>query len=262
MDHQKLWQKWYLAVRIMPILLAVILLKIMAHIYGFEVMDLNQLFTSIVAGTIFLLGFLISGVLVDYKESEKAPTELSASVETLFDDGYTIYATNGSEQAKAFMSMQQDFASSLLDWFYRKERTRNMLNKLSSFSDYFATFEKAGVAPTFIVRMKNEQNNLRKLIIRVDNIRDTTFIASAYAVVEVLSLFLVVGMIILSIEPFHEALFFTILVTFLVSYMLSLIKDLDNPFDYPVRGESGTEVSLKPIRDLEERLRDKVAARK
>jgi hypothetical protein len=132
-----------------------------------------------------------------------------------------------------------------------------MLNKLSSFSDYFVAFQKAGVEPAYVVRMKNEQNNLRKLIIRVDNIRDTTFIASAYAVVEVLSLFLVVGMIILSIEPFHEALFFTILVTFLVSYMLSLIKDLDNPFDYQVRGESGTEVSLKPIRDLEERLKKK-----
>jgi hypothetical protein len=29
-----------------------------------------------------------------------------------------------------------------------------------------------------------------------------------------------------------------------------LIKDLDNPFDYVENGESGTEISLKPIHDL------------
>ena len=34
--------------------------------------------------------------------------------------------------------------------------------------------------------------------------------------------------------------------------MFLLIKDLDNPFDYSVKGESGTEISLKPIRDIED----------
>jgi hypothetical protein len=45
-------------------------------------------------------------------------------------------------------------------------------------------------------------------------------------------------------------LFFTLLVTFLISYMFLLIKDLDNPFDYAENGESGTEISLKPIHNL------------
>jgi hypothetical protein len=38
--------------------------------------------------------------------------------------------------------------------------------------------------------------------------------------------------------------------------MFYLIKDLDNPFDYSVNGESGTEISLKPIHDLELELQD------
>jgi hypothetical protein len=32
--------------------------------------------------------------------------------------------------------------------------------------------------------------------------------------------------------------------------MFLLIKDLDNPFEYSVHGESGTEISLRPIKDL------------
>jgi hypothetical protein len=36
--------------------------------------------------------------------------------------------------------------------------------------------------------------------------------------------------------------------------MVQLIKDLDNPFDYTTRGESGTEISLKPLHDLEREI--------
>ena len=33
--------------------------------------------------------------------------------------------------------------------------------------------------------------------------------------------------------------------------MFLLIKDLDNPFDYSNKVETGTEISLKPIHDIE-----------
>ena len=62
----------------------------------------------------------------------------------------------------------------------------------------------------------------------------------------------------IKIEPFYASLFITLLVTFLISYMFLLIKDLDNPFDYSVTGESGTEVSLKPLHDLESELKDSI----
>ena len=46
----------------------------------------------------------------------------------------------------------------------------------------------------------------------------------------------------------------SLLVSFLMVYMIFLIKDLDNPFEYLEHGESGTEVSIKPIHDLIKRL--------
>jgi hypothetical protein len=60
----------------------------------------------------------------------------------------------------------------------------------------------------------------------------------------------------MKIEPFHASLFFTLLVTFLITYMVFLIRDLDNPFDYGVRGEGGTEISLKPLHDHESVMLD------
>jgi hypothetical protein len=128
-----------------------------------------------------------------------------------------------------------------------------MLGKLHEMNNYFAQFEPLTQA-NFLTRMKNEQSNLRKMIIRVDNIRDLNFIQSAYAIVEVLVFFIVAGLLLMKLEPFYESLFFTGLVSFIILYMLFLIRDLDNPFDYSEHGENGTEVSLKPIHDLTNRI--------
>jgi hypothetical protein len=249
-------QKWSIAFKILPLVVMVGILKFLSHKFGLEIMELNALFTSLVAGTIFLIGFLISGVLSDYKESEKIPSELAASIRTLYDDTFTIYKLKNSETANQFMKFQRLFIKSLMDWFYKKGRTNILLNKISSMNDYFVEFDKDGVQANYIIKMKNEQNNIRKMILRIDTIRDTEFISSAYAIVEAMGFLTAFGLLIIKIEPFYASLFLTLLITFLISYMFLLIKDLDNPFDYCVKGECGTEVSLKPIHDLESEFED------
>jgi hypothetical protein len=62
------------------------------------------------------------------------------------------------------------------------------------------------------------------------------------------------GLIIIKIEPFYASLFLTLIISFLISYMFLLIKDLDNPFDYSVNGETGTEISLRHIHELKSDL--------
>jgi hypothetical protein len=104
--------------------------------------------------------------------------------------------------------------------------------------------------------LKNEQNNIRRIILRIHTIRDTEFVGSAYTIVETMGFLIAIGLVFIVIEPFYASLFFTMVVTFLISYMFFLIKDLDNPFDYSIHGESGTEISLKPIHDLKSALQD------
>jgi hypothetical protein len=251
-----LFQKWMIAFKVLPVLLVVVLLKFISHSLGYEVIALNSLFTSLVGGTIFLLGFLISGVLSDYKESEKIPSEFAASLETLYEESYFIYQSKKSKAAKQFMEYQRDFVSFLNEWFYKKQRTRFVLEKISNMNKYFIDLEKEGITAGYILRMKNEQNNIRKMVLRIHTVRDTDFISSAYAIVEALGGAIALGMVITKIEPFYESLLFTVLVTFLISYMFFLIKDLDNPFDYNSKGETGTEVSLKPIHDFEKKIKE------
>lgn len=244
---KKQWQKWSIAVKIIPLVLLIAGLKFVTHVYSFEVMDLNALFTSLVAGTIFLIGFLSSGVLSDYKESEKIPTEITASLKTLLDDTLTVYKSKDSQTALEFIEFQKNFVNSMLNWLYKIESTVSILDKISNMNIFFTKFDNEGIQAGYIIKMKNEQNAIRKMIMRIDTIRETDFVSTAYAIVEIMGGLISIGLIIIKIEPFYVSLFFTVIVTFLIYYMVFLIKDLDNPFDYSTNGEGGTEISLKPI---------------
>jgi len=61
--HYQRFQKWHLALKVLPVVILVIILKLLAHQFGLEFISLNPLFTGIVTANIFLLGFLIAGVL-------------------------------------------------------------------------------------------------------------------------------------------------------------------------------------------------------
>ncbi|NTV23287.1 MAG: hypothetical protein HGA85_02845 [Nanoarchaeota archaeon] len=249
----KYFGKWNIAIEVMPIVILACVFKILTHNNSWEILSLSPLFTSILAATTFLIGFLITGVISDYKESEKIPGDLAASLEVIHDETSQIAMTKQSKEAKAFLLFQLDFISSLKRWFFKREETGKIFDKLNSMNNHFAKLE-AQTQVAYISRMKQEQSNIRKMVSRINTLRDTQFAATAYAIAEFLAFFLVVGMITVKIEPFYESMFFLIIVTFLVWYMILLIKDFDNPFEYAGHGEQGSEISLKPIHDLEKRL--------
>lgn len=253
MQPSMFFKKWHLSLQIIPILGGVFVLKLLFHTQNWEFITLNALFTSLIAGTTFLIGFLVTGVISDYKESEKIPGELAASLESLFGEARILAHNQTNKDTLAFLENCQILPTRIIDWFHKRERTRAILGHLNQLDSHFAQLEPITQA-NFLTRMKNEQSAVRRMIIRVDNIRDLSFIPSAYAIAEVLAFFVVVGLLVLRLDPFHEALFFTLLVSFLMVYMIFLIKDLDNPFNYAGRRPWGTAVSIKPLHDLSERI--------
>jgi hypothetical protein len=247
--------RWKLAIKVAPFILVIIIIKFIIHSLGYEFLALNSLFTAIISANIFLIGFLISGVLVDYKESEKLPGDLSASLETMADEGLIIYKNKKSIEAKNYLNKLADFNKSIVGWFYKKEKTNNLMQKLCSFNDDFLLFENQTQA-NFIVRLKQEQNNIRKIINRIHTIRETNFIASGYAIVEIITFVLVIGLLFIKMDPFYESIFFVSFVSFILIYMIFFIKDLDNPFGYYEEDCLVDEVSLKPVLDSQKRIEE------
>jgi hypothetical protein len=249
-----LHSRWRLAFKTIPFVVVIVLIKFSIHYFGYEFLTLNSLFTAIISANIFLIGFLISGVLVDYKESEKLPGDLSASLETMADEGLIIYKNKKSQEAKNYLLKLSHFNKSLVSWFYKKEKTNILMEKLLSFNDDFLAFESQTQA-NFIVRLKQEQNLIRKMINRIHTIRETSFLGTGYAIAEIITFILVMGLIFIKMDPFYESIFFISFVSFILIYMIYFIKDLDNPFGYYEGTDNLVEeVSLKPILDSQNRI--------
>jgi len=69
--------------RVFAVVALILGAKVITHLLAFEPISLNALFSGIIAANVFLMGFLLSGVLADYKESERLPGELSACLENM-----------------------------------------------------------------------------------------------------------------------------------------------------------------------------------
>ncbi|MHB9068746.1 MAG: hypothetical protein ACYC54_00090 [Sedimentisphaerales bacterium] len=253
----KLSTRWTLAFKVMPFVAVIVILKFVVHYFGAEFLSLSSLFTAVVSANIFLIGFLISGVLVDFKESEKIPGDMAACIETMADECMILHKSKKAPAAQGCLSHMLDFNNSLIDWFYKKERTTNILDKISAFNDYFIEFEPQTQA-TFIARLKQEQNILRKMVYRVHTIRETSFLGSGYAIVELITAVLIIGLVFIKIDPYYESVFFVAFVSFILIYMIYFIKDLDNPFGYHLEDSYVEDVSLKPLLDVRQRIKAKV----
>ena len=53
---------------------------------GLERISVSPLVATIITANVFILGFLLTGVLSDYKESERLPGELSISMGAIADE--------------------------------------------------------------------------------------------------------------------------------------------------------------------------------
>jgi hypothetical protein len=223
-------------------------IKFFAHLFGLEFLTINNLFSGIIAANVFLMGFLLSGVLSDYKESEKIPGEMASSVNTIFSELIYLYDDKKVQKSKECMLYCQELTRSILAWFYRKEKTTSLIAKTRHLNSLFASVENDTQA-NYIVRIKNEMSNLSKTIIRVDTIRDTSFIASGYHISISVTSLMCFGLIFSRIDPFYESLFFVGVITFLMIFLILLINDLDDPFAYNKK-YAAENVSLYPIKRI------------
>jgi predicted membrane chloride channel (bestrophin family) len=159
----------------------------------------------------------------------------------------------GYLSAIRFLEYQKIVAFKIKDWLYNEITSEEMIKLVSGMNTYFIELDAEGVPAIYIIKMKNEQNNLRKIILRIDTIRKTDFISSAYAIVESMAFIISIGLVFINIEAEKQNLFaevfFTLLVSFLIFYMIALIKDIDDPFDYQNNGESGSEINLDVFND-------------
>lgn len=235
-----------LALRSLPVVAVVVLTKLVLVQANAHLLQPSPLLSGIVAGTVFLLGFLLAGTVSDYKESERIPTDFAASLETIADE--LLLAGAAAEIATL-----REIALAVVSWIHRRQPIDHVLTTIRSLNDTFAALPTS-VQPGFVVRIKTEQAGLRRMVLRVATIRDTSFVAAGYTITELIGALLVLALLVTDIGPLPESLLFTGMIALLLTYMFLLIRDLDDPFRYDHGQEGSADVSLEPLHAVARRL--------
>jgi len=240
-----------------PYVIGVIAAKLFVHRLNLEIIPLNAIFSALIGANVFLMGFLISGVMADYKESERLPGEISSILLTIVDEiRFIDLKQPDGEFVGDRMRNALSMAAGIRKWLFKEVKTRELMSQIEDLSREFVLMEKH-TQPNYIARLKQEQNQLRKIVTRIHTIRETEFVFSGYFISSTTTFLLVLGMVFLKIEPFYESLFFVGLVTYLLLFLLKLIRDLDNPFGHYDRS-SFEDVSIKPIDDTISRITEMI----
>ena len=228
--------------------------KILVTELGAEDIELNPLYTGLVAGNIFLLGFLLAGTLSDYKESEKLPVELTASLDSIADEMRIIAAPRRRRRHAPRSPTSARPCDAILGWLQRRRaRSTAVLERIQGLNQHFHAVEPLTQA-TYVNRIKGEQNAARRMLLRIHSIHETSFIVAGFMVAALTSTLLIAVLLFIDVGALSTDLILLCTLTFLLAYVLLLIRDLDDPFDYAGARGGSAEVSLEPLIRLGDRL--------
>ena len=251
-DMKEFKRKYGLALKVAAIVAVLAGIKLILHYNGIEYITMSNLFTTIIGGSIFLLGFILAGTMTDYKESEKMPSEIAASLENIYQEGLYIKKIKPEFNINAHNKRLFDIVSLFRKDLEKSSKTKKSIEAVSKLSDSMIEMEKIGAPAGYISRIKSEQGNMNKNMLRSFQIKDTSFIPAAYAIVEIMAFVMTVFFLFLKLDPFIELLVPLAIVVYIFVYMLLFIKDIDDPFE----GDGGYgDVDMFLLHEFEKKVR-------
>jgi hypothetical protein len=197
---------------------------------GMEGLAVSPLASSIVAGGIFIMGLVIAGTLTDYKDAERAPTELASSLYAILRETQAMAVTWGVPDM-ALMRQRLINVVICLRADINEGDSRTCQAAIEDLSKSFLELENTKVPANYVVRLRQEQGALRRALLRIYHIQHEEFLPSAYSLI-VAAVVVIVGLVMFTNFGGHiESL---VTVGFLSYFFLSLIRLLniiETPFE-------------------------------
>src|SRR3954451_13223546 len=243
-----------LLVGALPWAFGVLVLKSVAHEIGAEWLNLSPLLAGALAAEVFILGFLLSGTAGDFKEAERQPGEVAASLETMADECLITYGDTKLPEARTCLQQLIEISTSIRMWLMQDRGFDDVMSDIRALNGPFRVMAPA-IQAGFTTRLKSEQSVVRRTVIRMDTMRRTSYVAAGYLIAEVTAVLLLVFLVVTDFDDFQPTLWVSGLIAYLLFYVVGLIRDLDNPFEYR-NGEPGAaDVNLDVLERNEDRLR-------
>lgn len=253
--------RYHLLFSVLPVVLLIAAFKTGIHFLGWELIpkEMSAFFPSILTGIIFLLGFLLAGVVTDYKESEKIPNEIAASLFAIWQETDFISKVSSLKSAEKLMDKLRTFIPTLKHDFFILNN-----NKLQELFDFITSdvvdLGKEGAVVNYVSRIKVELASLKKNVNRIKVIKTTDFVPSVFISIQAISIIFLLVYSLLKVEPWWGGLIIVCIFAFVIFSILFLIKDMDDPFEYDESDDlKSDEVSLEVLDNLQKELFGKKA---
>ncbi len=232
-----------------------ILVKVAVHALHFEMLTLDTLLSSVVASAIFLIGFLLTGLLPDYKEAERLPAEIRAALEAIHDDVVSFAQIAPNVDVKQLQDVLSSIVSALFDGLGRNgahSHLENAIAQTDRLAPYFTQLDRLGMPPNYIVRLRSEQASLRKSLYRIYYIQKMEFVPSIHVLIQTLVCAVLLLLLVLKTDgSIGPAIVFGF-ISYMFVYALHLITVFEQPFR---QGDhSADDVSLFLLADFVEKL--------
>ncbi len=239
-----------------------------------------QIFSSFISLTVFVTALLLQGLIQDYKESERMPSELlnafqslcaavgsalklkeiddAASANKETDEAKRKKLQDGTKRMELYASSLQNIEEMLLAILSVVDSTDEEPELVSeTFSVATKLIREAekqlmlnfveGKSFDLIPSILKPLGTVRTLCARIHIIKKTSYILASYALVDKMTVTVFVLMT-LSDWPYATmhatALAYTVVITFLFVYLAGLIRRIEDPFAYPSSRPKGLHPHL------------------
>ena len=223
------------------------------HLLGWEFIEQSSLHNGVISSATFVIGFLLSATIADYKESERIPAEFSANIEDMYADAEIIHQTYPKFNLEGFRSQLQKIAQKFDSEV--RNASRGVSEKIRALNPYFGEMERAGVPANFIVKLKQQQLLLLRHRKRVTYIQRISFIPSATILSRSIVFFVILLLIVTNVDPYFGGLAIIGIISFVLIYMMILINVISTPFH--AAGKTRDDVSMFLVESAAEFLRSK-----
>ena len=212
--------------------IVVILVGVRALLWAVGVtgMSTTPLISSVISGGIFVMGLVLAGTLVDYRDAERAPTDLAASLYALLRETEAINRVWGKPDMAAARARMIAVVTSLRADI-TSGNTRECQAAIEDLSPTLEELENSDVPANYIVRLRSEQAALRKAALRVYHIQREEFLPSAKAMITSVVAIIMLILLLTDVGGLVESLVTVGFLGFFFVYLLRLLNVIDKPFN-------------------------------
>ncbi len=222
-------KNYQLALQTVVIVALLVGIRAILFAVGVEGIQPSALASSIIAGGVFVMGLVIAGTLSDYRDAERAPTDLAGGLYAILRETESMHQTWGKPDMTRMRDRLVEVVSAL-----RRDidagNTRECQTAVEELSESFLELEKTDVPANYVVRLRQEQAGLRKAVLRIYHIQREEFLPSAYAMIVSFVIMILVLLMFTKIEGRVETLVTLAFLSFFFLYLLRLLNVINKPF--------------------------------